>query len=313
VHGITGYTQRSPLQDYEEWRTSIISVCGNFDPEFVKPEHFIGWSHIRTIYDFVAGEVGHNSPRVVRTHRHTKLDGADCYCALFQLKGDSFVAQHDDVVELKAGDVAVIDGTKPLTFFHPDGLARRLCLHLPRDAFVSHLGFSPPASLARARTPAMRALFQLVLHELENGETASPQASAYMRLAVYDLLGAHLAPSDPQPAAHTEKLFGKICGIIRARFTDPDLSPGQVAAEAGISLRYLQKLFTARGQSCGHFLQSLRLSHAEQLLHRRELLDKDQPLSHIAFASGFSDYGFFSKKFQQRFGCAPGAHRRNQR
>jgi AraC-like DNA-binding protein len=135
-----------------------------------------------------------------------------------------------------------------------------------------------------------------------------------MHLAVYDLLGAHLAPSDPEPAsAHTEKLFVKICGIIRARFTDPDLSPGQVAAEAGISLRYLQKLFTARGQSCGHFLQSLRLSHAEQLLHRRELLDKDQPLSHIAFASGFSDYGFFSKKFQQRFGCAPGAHRRNPR
>jgi AraC-like DNA-binding protein len=145
---------------------------------------------------------------------------------------------------------------------------------------------------------------------MEGDEAVSPETDAFMNLAIYDLVGAHLGPSDPRPdLAHTEKLFARIRGIIGTRFTDPSLGPSQVAAEAGISLRYLQKLFTARGTSCGHFIQSLRLSRAEHLLRRRQLLDRDQPLSEIAFASGFSDYGFFSRKFQQRFGCAPGAHR----
>jgi AraC-like DNA-binding protein len=158
----------------------------------------------------------------------------------------------------------------------------------------------------------MRALFQLVRQQMDGDEAASPETDAFMNLAVYDLLGAHLAPSDPRPdLAHTEKLFASIRGIIEARFIDPNLGPGQVAAEAGISLRYLQKLFAARGTSCGQFIQSLRLSRAEQLLRRRQLLDRDQPLSEIAFASGFSDYGFFCRKFHQRFGCAPGAHRGN--
>jgi AraC family transcriptional activator of tynA and feaB len=293
---------------YEEWRASIISTCGQFDPAFVEPEAFVGWSRSLTIHNFSAAEVGSNSPRVERNDRHTRLDGYDIYGAVFQVRGTSFVAQHDEVVELKAGDLAVVDATKPLTFFQTNGVSERLCLHLPRQTLVTHLGFEPPAALSKRRTRAMRTLFQLVQH-MDDDPVVSPETDAFMHLAVYDLLGAHLAPTDPQPnLAHTEKLFAKIRGIIGARFTDPDLGPGQVAAEAGISLRYLQKLFTVRGYSCGHFIQSLRLSRAEQLLRRRQLLDRDQPLSEIAFASGFSDYGFFSRKFQQRFGCAPGAH-----
>jgi AraC family transcriptional activator of tynA and feaB len=310
VQGMTEYARR-PSLGYEEWRAAIARSCAQFDPDFVKPDIFMGWAYSRRIYNFAASDVGSNVPRVERTHRHAQLDGIDVYSAVFQVTGKSFVAQHDDVMELMPGDLAVVDGTKPLTFYQPNGLAQRLCIHLPRHAFVSHLGFAPPAALSRSSTPATRALFQLVLQLMDDDEVVSPRTDAYMHLAIYDLLGAHLAPSDPQPAsAHTEKLFVKICGIIKARFADPDLGPGEVAAEAGISLRYLQKLFTARGESCGHFIQSMRLSHAEHLLHRRELLNRDQPLSEIAFASGFSDYGFFSRKFQQRFGCAPGAHRR---
>jgi AraC family transcriptional activator of tynA and feaB len=310
VQGMTDHA-RPPGLCYEEWRAAIIRACGQFDAAFVDPEVFIGWSRSLAIYNFGAAEVGSNSPRVERSDRHARLDGIDCYGVVFQVTGKSFVAQHDDVVELKAGDLAVVDGTKPLSFFQPDGFSQRLCLHVPRRTLVSHVGYAPPAVLSKGRSPATRALFQLVRREINDDEAVSPETDAYMQLAVYDLLGAHLAPSDPRPGlAHTEKLFARICGIIRARFTDPGLSPGQVAEEAGISLRYLQKLFTARGYSCGHFIQSLRLSRAEHLLQRRELLDRDQPLSEIAFAAGFSDYGFFSRKFQQRFGRPPGAHRR---
>ena len=34
----------------------------------------------------------------------------------------------------------------------------------------------------------------------------------------------------------------------------------------------------------------------------------DQPLSEIAYASGFRDYTHFARKFRYRFGHAPGAH-----
>jgi AraC-like DNA-binding protein len=227
---------------------------------------------------------------------------------VFQLSGRSIVAQNDKVVEITGGDFALVDAIKPLTFFQPDGMAERLCLHLPRQPLVSHLGFEPSGGVTGRGTTAGRMLFQLIFEAIKDDAEMSPEANAYLHLAVYDLLGAHLAGLDPRPLPrHTDKLFARICGIVRERFTDPDFGPGLVAADAGVSLRYLQKLFTERGDSCGHFIQSLRLTHAQRLLKRRAQLDRKRPLSEVALASGFGDYAFFSRKFRERFGCAPGA------
>jgi AraC family transcriptional activator of tynA and feaB len=76
-----------------------------------------------------------------------------------------------------------------------------------------------------------------------------------MRLAVYDLVGALFAPADPWPVSrHAEKLFRRIHRLIRDRLADLDFGP----AEVGISLRYVQKLFTERGSTCSEFIYSLR-------------------------------------------------------
>jgi AraC-like DNA-binding protein len=84
-----------------------------------------------------------------------------------------------------------------------------------------------------------------------------------MQLAVYDLLGALLAPSDPAPLSlHSDRLFKRICDVIKDRFADPDFGPYEIAAEVGISLHYLQKLFTIRGATCSGLIQSLRLDQA---------------------------------------------------
>jgi AraC-like DNA-binding protein len=81
-----------------------------------------------------------------------------------------------------------------------------------------------------------------------------------------------------------------------------------VAAEAGISLRYLQKLFTERGSTCSEYIYSVRLDHAARLLNRRASLGTNQPLNEIAYVCGFREYTHFARKFRHRFGHAPGAH-----
>jgi AraC-like DNA-binding protein len=130
-----------------------------------------------------------------------------------------------------------------------------------------------------------------------------------MRLALYDLLGALFAPSDPGPVSrHADKLFARIRSVIKDRFADPAFGPPEVAAETGISLRYVQKLLTARGSTCSELVYSIRLDHAAHLLDRRASLNTSQPLSEIAYACGFRDYAHFARKFRHRFGHAPGAH-----
>jgi len=68
--------------------------------------------------------------------------------------------------------------------------------HASLTTLISHLGCEPQGGLyARGGTPAVRLLFDLV-READKGSGSSP-ADSYMQLAVYDLLGALFAPSDP--------------------------------------------------------------------------------------------------------------------
>jgi AraC family transcriptional activator of tynA and feaB len=114
------------------------------------------------------------------------------------------------------------------------------------------------------------------------------------------------APSAHKPSA-LRAGRDRIRGVVKDGFADPDFSPREVAAEVGISLRYLQKIFTARASTCSEFIYSLRLDHAAHLLHRRASLGTSQPLSEIAFAWGFRYYTYFARKFSHRFGHSPGA------
>jgi AraC family transcriptional activator of tynA and feaB len=228
----------------------------------------------------------------------------------FRLLGRLTIIQNDRAGQLAVGDAVLVDSARPGTYVSDDRYGQWVSLQLPRRSLVSHLGFEPQGGiLRRGGTAAGRMLFDLVRDADTGDESTFSPAESYMQLAVYDLLGALFTPSDPVPVSlHTDKLFKRICDIIRDHFANSAFGPHEVATEAGISLRYLQKLFSARDSTCSHFIHSVRLDHAARLIHRRELLSTRQPLSEIAYARGFADYTNFAPKFRRRFGHTPGSH-----
>ncbi len=218
-------------------------------------------------------------------------------------------ARADQVVDLGAGDIALIDSTLPVTYLVDGHEGQWLSLVLPRKSFISILGAEPRRCASRqVASPARELLFRLAVEAMSTAR-AGPRFSAepYLRLAVYDLVGALFVASDlPAVTPHSDKVFAASAASFRIALRDPDLNPSGVAEEAGISLRYLQKLFTARGTTFCQWLYSLRLEHAARLLRNRAALKSGQPLSMIAYASGFRDYSHFARAFRRRFGHHPG-------
>jgi AraC family transcriptional activator of tynA and feaB len=232
------------------------------------------------------------------------------YYAVGRDAGESIILHNDRVVNIAAGDFILLDSTRPVTFISKaqPGSAQWLGLQVPRQSLASHLGFEPQGGVCgRRQRQAARLLYQLAIDPVSDAEPAFAPADKFMGLVVYDLLGALFEPPAPLCSRHTDKLFVRACDIIKNRFVDPDISPCEVAAEMGISLRYLQKLFTVRGATCSHYISSLRLDHAARLIERRALMKTGQPLCDIAYACGFRDYTHFARGFRQRFGTAPGA------
>jgi AraC family transcriptional activator of tynA and feaB len=297
----------------EAWMDSLSSMCGRHNLKGIDPNTFAGWLRPVAVCGLTGLDLGCNARQIERTHRDVRLDGVDHYAAIFQIAGQSAIVHNDRAVQLAPGNIALVDAARPWTFSAHNGNAPWNCvtLHLPRQALVSHVGFEPPAGLCGGvGTSAGRMLFDLVRDARQDHGCPLSPADSYMQLVVYDLIGALFAPSDPAVTRHTDKLFARVRGLITDRFADPDFGPREVAVETGISIRYVQKLFTQRGSTCSEFIYSLRLDHAARLLHRRASVGASQPLSDIAYACGFRDYTHFARKFRHRFGCAPGARGR---
>jgi AraC family transcriptional activator of tynA and feaB len=299
--------------DFEEWQVQVRSLCGRYSSKGVNPMTFAGSIRPVRVWGCAAVLARCNIQRVERTSRDARLDGKEHYYAMLYLAGRWTVIQNDRVEQLEAGDIGLIDSTRPVTYIVESRPGRWLSVHLPRRSVIAHLGFEPEGGLCRrGQTPANRLFFQLIQAAVTECDPTCAAAEPYMQLAIYDLLGALFAtPRLPSISSRTDKLFKQICNIVRDRFADPDLSPSQVATEAGISLRYLQQLFSVRNSSYTHFIHSVRLDYAASLLHRRALSNTGQPISQIAYVSGFSDYTHFARQFRRRFGHSPGAHGRD--
>jgi AraC-like DNA-binding protein len=298
----------APKLDYDGFRAAMREDWGWFTPA---RETSIFASKVRTrrVFGFAAVDLTCNATRLERTALDIRRDNMEYFYVTVQNIGESIIIQNDRVVNITAGDVVLLDSTRPVTFISPaQDRAQWLGLQVPRQTLASHLGFAPQGGACGPRqAQAARLLCQLALDPVGDAEPASASADRFMPLAIYDLLGALFAPPIPPGSRHNDKLFMRVCSIIKDRFADPGISPCEVAAEAGISLRYLQKLFTVRGSTCSHHICSARLDHAARLIERRALTKTGQPLSDIAYACGFRDYTHFARGFRRRFGTAPGA------
>lgn len=275
----------------------------------IDSKRFVGWFDAFQLYGLAAVNAGSNIARISRSQTHARRDGFEDYGLIFQLTGRSGLNLNDTLLKLEAGELVLADPTRPMTVFNEPGIVQHMALHLPREQLVAHLGFEPKGALHRRGSAANRLLIQLMVEASRKYGASDPLPEGQMQLVVFDLLAALFSPpGDERGSAYTDKLFARVCEMIRARLADPELTPAAVATEARISMRYLQKLFGARGTTCSHFIRSARLDKASRLLQRRALSGGETPLGEIALACGFLDYAHFSRRFRQRFGHTPSAH-----
>src|SRR5215813_2855215 len=84
---------------------------------------------------------------------------------------------------------------------------------------------------------------------------------------------------------------------------NPDLRLEHIAANHGVSTRYVQHLFSLGGESFTNFVLEQRLLSAYRSL--RQPTSKSRKISDIATAVGFSDMSYFNRAFRARFGATP--------
>lgn len=111
------------------------------------------------------------------------------------------------------------------------------------------------------------------------------------------------ATESRQNSRHRGQLARQVLRRIETDFADPELSPEGLAAELGISKRYLQQLLAGSGTSFVQELTATRLDRASDMLSDPRA--SGLSVGEIAFRCGFLDPGYFARAFRKRFGRTP--------
>jgi AraC family transcriptional regulator, positive regulator of tynA and feaB len=299
----------NPATDFDAWHASFRAhLPGEYSLGKNRNDLFAGSVRTRCVSGLTAVEVKSNNHCYERTPRDIRRDEVDHFTFAILVSGRATVSQNDREMKFVAGDCTLINRRRPFSYaVSEQKFVQSVKLLVPRQLLTSTIGFEPLGGVSwRSDTPAVRLLSRLIL-DADDSDPGSAAAEHHMQLAICDLLGALMASNDLLSySSYKEKMFARIRDIVKGHFTDPEFGPREVAVEAGISLRYLQKCFTARGTTCSRFIQSFRLEHAARLMRRRDLTRSGQPLTDIAHLSGFQEYSHFARIFRHRFGHSPG-------
>jgi uncharacterized protein (TIGR02246 family) len=103
-------------------------------------------------------------------------------------------------------------------------------------------------------------------------------------------------------------IYRRCAAFIENNLDDPRLDPAKIAAAAGISVRYLHKIFRGSGESVGDYVRRVRLARSYDDL--ADLRKKHVKIKEIAFRCGFKNPTHFSDAFKDFHGLSPSEVRR---
>ena len=191
---------------------------------------------------------------------------------------------------------------------------RQLLVLVPRAALSTRLVAPLEARVGRlsGRAGLARVFAQLLTSVANSIDELDAEAIRPIEVALAEFVTASLVGdrSDGElvgATASQSATLHRICQKIETRLGDPDLALTVVAAQEGVSMRYLQKLFEAADSSFGEYVRQRRLERCRlDLLN--PLYARDS-ITAICFRWGFNDAAGFSRAFSERFGEPPRQYR----
>jgi AraC family transcriptional regulator, positive regulator of tynA and feaB len=280
-------------------------------PELPPPDVFQGWVRRRWIDDILMADsrCGPCSGRRAR-HQLADTEGEFVVVMIIQ-KGATTVSQRHTAATLTPGDVAAWDSTQRNQFTVPESLSKRSML-IPRAALdeVGGRSWMRDGVVLDPTAPATR-LLTTHLHTLN--EVLPELGSAAMRavrMAALELfVGALRTDSDVCPAESSRPaLRASMERYIEQNLLNGAVTPAAIAAAHWVSIRTVNRVFSATGQTLGEVVRARRLARA-----RAEVTDRDRSISVIAHRWGFSDTSHFSRTFKAHYGCSPTDYRNTYR
>lgn len=249
-------------------------------------------------------QVTATAQRVRRTPALIAATAEDYFLVSIQTAGVGLISQDDRTAQLRPGDFALYDSTRPYELRF-DGDFQQYVLMLPGPTLRSQLRRAPEltARSVHGARGAGHLMIEMIRTLAADISVLEPAAAAAVAQSVEHIVVAglsSLAADTPVPEPSLAARREQVKAVARARLRDPGLTVAEIAAQLHASVSTLHRAFAGEPCSIAEWIWTQRLDAV-----RADLCDpalRHRTISDLAFSWGFVDASHFSRAFRARFG-----------
>ena len=302
----------APARRVAYWREAICETFVRLEFDCDRSRPFHASLACRPLPRFACIAVDASAQRVRRSASLVAGDREATLIVMLQRRGECIAVQDGAEVRLRSGEVAMVDSRRPYALAFPGEFSQTV-VRVPVATLEERCGRAATTGARLVRTES--SLGRLAVQALDElGRESRASVALPLSTVAFDLLALALGetvPVHPAPTRMATMRLNWAKSQVLAELQDPDLRPQAIAERQGISLRLLQRLFAAQGESLADFILEQRLRRCSEAL--RDPAFAGRTITEIALSWGFGDSAGFARAFRRRFGMAPREWRREVR
>ena len=298
-----------PAQQFDRWRDVICEVFVPLAPTRPTDQGaFPSRVSARPLASITCAYLDSQPQRVAHGPREVTRSSDAWFFVNLQLSGRCLVRQGATETLVQAGQIAVVDTTRPY-WFVLDQPWQMLSFRLPHTDLTRRLAEPEaiPGRVLDGRSGVGNVVAGLMTSLWQVHESLPGRAAAELHdtFAAMTALALDEVPA-PDDADRRASLRAAVVRHAAARLSDPGLGVASVSREFGISPRSLHYLFTGTGATFAETLRDMRLERCAE--HLADPAD-GRSITEIAARHGMPDSTSFARAFRRRFGVAPREYR----
>ena len=229
-------------------------------------------------------------------------DGEDTVCLIMKTGGHLALTQGRREAVPQVGDGTLLVYREPASLQFVAG--SYLSVRVPFSALALARNVSAAAALCIPRDTEALSLLRAYLTNMPES-ISDPQLAQLHVGHIYDLIA--LAIGATEEGRHIANQRGvraaRLAAIKADLVRNPALSLDRLAAQHGISPRYVQMLFEEIGTTYSEFALERRLDAARSMLTSPRY--EAWSITAIVLEAGFGDVSYFNRRFKRRFLMTP--------
>lgn len=228
---------------------------------------------------------------------------------IYAANGDMHLDIAGRGINLQSGMFTITDSAQPMALDIPSSF-RQVYFIFPKSRVLSIFPFAEEfVGVPFGREHGLMSFFVDHLSSIEHhlGTFEDVHANTILNVTL-DLLAMTLSSLDAdRMITPRERQLTRLQSYIEAKLQDSDLDVATIAADNGINVRYLHKIFAGTGVTVSNWIRTRRLEMCRRDLDAPALARRS--ITEIALHWGFNDMSHFSKAFRREFGVGPRQYR----